>query len=250
VVVIGRDVADALFPGLDPLGRKVRVGGRLFEVVGVQARLGTAAGASQDRYVWMPLTTWERIFGAPETLQVFARARDVARTTEAEDRTRATMRARRRLQPGVADTFDILSPTAARGFVASLTERVSAAAFPLSAMALLASIVVVTNTTLVSVTQRTREIGVRRALGATRRRIVREVLVESTLIALVGGASGLLVVLALSSAVRAGAAVPLTLTPTNALWSFGSAALAGILAGLYPAQRASRIDIVAAVRAE
>jgi putative ABC transport system permease protein len=134
--------------------------------------------------------------------------------------------------------------------VASLTERVSAAAFPLSAMALLASIVVVTNTTLVSVTQRTREIGVRRALGATRRRIVREVLVESTLIALVGGATGLLVVLAVSSAVRAGAAVPLTLTLTNALWSFGSAAVAGVLAGLYPAQRASRIDIVAAVRAE
>jgi putative ABC transport system permease protein len=250
VVVVGRDVADALFPGLDPIGRGLRLGGRRFEVVGVQARLGTAAGASQDRYVWMPLPTWERVFGAPETLQVFARARDTSRTTEAEGRTRATMRARRRLQPGVPDTFDILSPTAARGFVASLTERVSAAAFPLSAMALLASIVVVTNTTLVSVTQRTREIGVRRALGATRRQIVREVLLESTLIALVGGAVGLLVVLAASSAVRAIAAVPLTLTPGTGLWSFGSAAAAGILAGLYPAQRASRVDIVAAVRAE
>jgi putative ABC transport system permease protein len=117
-------------------------------------------------------------------------------------------------------------------------------------MALLASIVVVTNTTLVSVTQRTREIGVRRALGATRRQIVREVLVESTLIALVGGTAGILVVLGASSAVRAGAAVPLSLSPSTALWSFGSAALAGVLSGLYPAQRASRIDIVAAVRAE
>ena len=188
VAVIGKDVAEALFPGLDPLGRRVRVGGRLFEIVGVQSRLGTAAGASQDRYVWMPLPAYERVFGAPDTLQIFARARDVARTTEAEDRTRATMRARRRLLPGIADTFDLLSPTAARGFVANLTERVSAAAFPLSAMALLASIVVVTNTTLVSVTQRTREIGVRRALGATRRQIVREVVLESTLVALVGGA--------------------------------------------------------------
>ena len=209
VAVIGKDVADALFPGLDPLGRAIRVGGRLFEVVGVQSRLGTAAGASQDRYVFVPLPAYERIFGAPETLEVFARARDTARTTEAEDRTRATMRARRRLQPGVPDTFDILSPTAARGFVASLTERVSAAAFPLSAMALLASIVVVTNTTLVSVTQRTREIGVRRALGATRRQIMREVVLESTLVALVGGAAGLLAVLFLASAVQAAAAVPL-----------------------------------------
>ena len=160
------------------------------------------------------------------------------------------MRARRRLPPGVADTFDILSPTAARGFVANLTERVSAAAAPLSAMALLASIVVVTNTTLVSVTQRTREIGVRRALGATRRQIVREVVLESTLVAMVGGGAGLLAVLALASAVQAAATVPLALTPATALWSFGSAALAGVLAGLYPARRASRIDIIAAVRAE
>ena len=160
------------------------------------------------------------------------------------------MRARRHLPPGVADTFDLLSPTAARGFVASLTERVSAAALPLSAMALLASIVVVTNTTLVSVTQRTREIGVRRALGATRRQIVREVLLESALVAMVGGGAGLLAVLALASAVRAAASVPLALTAATALWSFGSAALAGVLAGLYPARRASRIDIIAAVRAE
>jgi putative ABC transport system permease protein len=250
VAVIGKDVADALFPGLDPLGRKIRVGGRLFEVVGVQSRLGTTAGASQDRYVWMPLPSFERVFGAPETLEVFARARDVARTPQAEDRTRATLRARRRLRPGVADTFDLLSPTAARGFVANLTDRVSAAAFPLSAMALLAAIVVVSNTTLVSVTQRTREIGVRRALGATRRQIVREVVLESTLVALAGGAAGLLAVLGLASAVRAAATVPLGVTPSTALWSFGSAALAGVLAGLYPARRASRVDVIAAVRAE
>ena len=250
VAVIGADVAEALFPGLDPLGRELRVGGRLFEVVGVQSRLGTAAGASLDRQVFVPLAAWERAFGAPDALQVFARARDTRRTTAAEDRTRTTMRARRRLPPGTADTFDLLSPTAARGFVASLTERVSAAAFPLSAMALLASIVVVTNTTLVSVTQRTREIGVRRALGATRRQIVREVLLESALVAMVGGAAGLLAVLALASAVRATATVPVALTPATALWSFGSAALAGVFVGLYPARRASRIDIIAAVRAE
>jgi putative ABC transport system permease protein len=250
VAVIGADVADALYPGLDPVGRPIRVGGRRFEVVGVQSRLGTAAGTSLDRQVFLPLATWERVFGAPETLQVFARARDTARTVQAEDRTRATMRARRRLRPGVADTFDLLSPTAARSFVSNLTARVGAAAFPLSAMALLASIVVVTNTTLVSVTQRTREIGVRRALGATRRQIVREVVLESTIIAIVGGAGGLLVVLGLVSAVQTATAAPLALTAPTALWSFASAALAGVLAGLYPARKASRVDIIAAVRAE
>src|SRR5512143_2463885 len=130
VAVVGRDVADALFPGLDPLGRKIRVGGRLFEVVGVQSRLGTTAGASQDRYVWMPLPAYERAFGAPETLEVFARARDVARTTEAEDRTRATLRARRRPPPGVADTFDLLRPPAARGFLAQPNPSLNRAGAP------------------------------------------------------------------------------------------------------------------------
>jgi putative ABC transport system permease protein len=250
VAVIGADVADALYPGEDPLGRHLRLAGRRFEVVGVQSRLGTAAGASQDRYVFLPLPTWERAFSAPDTLEVFARARDTKRTSGAEDRTRAIMRARRRLRPGVADTFDLLSPTAAREFVASLAERVSAAAVPLSAMALLASVVVVTNTTLVSVTQRTREIGVRRALGATRRQIEREVLLESALVAMVGGGAGLLAALGLAAAVRGAAAVPLSLSPATAAWSFASAALAGVLAGLYPARRASRIDVIAAVRAE
>jgi len=121
VAVIGRDVADTLFPGLDPLGRGVRVGGRRLEVVGVQDRLGSSAGQSLDRYVWLPLPTFERIFGAPETLQVFARARDVSLTTAAEDRTRTTMRARRRLRPGIEDSFDILSPSATRSFVVYLT---------------------------------------------------------------------------------------------------------------------------------
>jgi putative ABC transport system permease protein len=250
VAVIGRDVADALFPGLEPLGRGIRVGRRRLEVIGVQDKLGTSAGQSLDRYVWIPLPTFERIFGAPETLQVYARARDTTRTAAGEDLTRTTMRARRRLAPGVLDNFDILSPEAARGFVASLTDRVSAAAAPLSAMALLAAIVVVTNTTLVSVTQRTREIGVRRALGATRRQIVREVLMESALVALVGGAAGLLAVAGTAAAVRAASGLPLAIRPSTVLWSVGAAGVAGVLAGLYPARRAAAIDVIAAVRAE
>jgi putative ABC transport system permease protein len=198
----------------------------------------------------MPLPTFERIFGAPETLQVFARAREAGRTGAAEDRSRTTMRARRRLGPGISDNFDILSPEAARGFVASLTARVSAAAAPLSAMALFASIVVVTNTTLVSVTQRTREIGIRRALGATRRQIVREVLVESALVALAGGTAGLLAVAGVAAAVRAASGLPLAIRLSTVLWSVGAAGVAGVLAGLYPARRAAGIDIIAAVRAE
>ncbi|MBE3132127.1 MAG: ABC transporter permease, partial [Acidobacteria bacterium] len=164
VAVIGADVADALFPGVDPLGRPIRVGGRGFVVVGVQARQGAAGGGtSLDRNVWMPLQAFERVFGVPDSLQVFARAPNPEQTDQAEGRAIATMRARRQLRPGVADNFDVLTPESARGFVQRIAERVGAAAAPISVMALLAAIVVVTNTTLVSVTQRTREIGVRRA---------------------------------------------------------------------------------------
>ena len=146
----------------------MRIAGRGFRIVGIQARQGTAGGVSLDRYVWMPIAAFERAFGAAASLQVFAKANDVAQTRAAEDHARMSMRARRHLGPGAADTFDIITPEASRSFVAAITERLGAAGPPISLMALIAAIVVVTNTTLVSVTQRTREIGIRRAIGASR----------------------------------------------------------------------------------
>ena len=126
----------------------------------------------------------------PTSLQVFAKANDVAQTRAAEDHAHVSMRARRHLGPGAADTFDIITPEASRNFVTAITERLGAAGPPISLMALIAAIVVVTNTTLVSVTQRTREIGIRRAIGASRANVLVETLAESTVIALAGGAVG------------------------------------------------------------
>ena len=250
VALIGADVADTLFTGLDPLGRKVRLGGRGFTVIGIQARQGTAAGASLDRYVWIPLPTFERVFGAAESLQVFARAPEPERILEAEDHARISLRARNHLRPDAPDNFDLLSPEAARGFVLRLSERAGAAAGPISVMAMLAAIVVVTNTTLASVTQRTREIGVRRAVGANRRQVTAEVLAESSLMALIGGMAGIVsaffVVMVLSQIVE----FELRLEPATMLASLIAAGLAGLLAGWYPARRASRIDVIAALRLE
>lgn len=250
VVVLGADVVDALFPSGDPIGQAVRVAGRGFTVIGVQGRLGTSGGASLDRSAWMPLVAFERAFGAPATLQVFARADAGVSVQEAEDTSRITMRARRNLAPGEADTFDILTPDSARSFVQRITERIGVAAVPIAVMALLAAIVVVTNTTLVSVSQRTREIGVRRALGATRTQISYEVVAESLIVAIGGGTLGLLLVLALTSVAGEVAGLALRVRPSTMAWSLMASVVSGLAAGWYPARRAVKVDVISAIRTD
>lgn len=252
VAVLGALIAEELFPSSDPLGRTVRIAGRGFEVIGLQERQGNVAGSSLDRNVWIPLPAFERALGAPQTLQILARAPDPepARATQlAESRARTTLRARHQLQPGEEDDFDILSPEAARGFVQALSERIGVAAAPISAMALLAAVLVVANTILVSVTQRTREIGVRRAVGASRRQILAEVLAESVVISILGGLAGVLLVLALVAASDR-LAFDLRLAPSTVVWSLLAACLSGLAAGWFPARRATRIDVVDALRSE
>lgn len=252
VAVIGALIAEELFPSADPLGKTVRLAGRGFEVIGLQERQGTVAGSSLDRNVWIPLPTFERVFGAPQTLQILARAPDPEQpgaTGLAESRARTTMRARHQLQPGAEDDFDILAPDAARGFVQALSQRIGVAAAPISAMALLAAILVVANTILVSVTQRTREIGVRRAVGASRRQILAEVLAESVVIALLGGVAGVLLVSGLVAAASR-LSLDLRLDLSTVVWSLLAAGASGLAAGWFPARRATRIDVVEALRSE
>jgi putative ABC transport system permease protein len=250
VIVAGHDVVTALFAASDPLGQLVRIAGRGFRVVGIQARQGTTGGVSLDRYVWMPVTAYERAFGIPAGLQVFSKATDVSRTASAEDHARISMRARRHLGPSAADTFDVITPEASRSFVAAITERIGAAAPPISLMALIAAIVVVANTTLVSVTQRTREIGIRRAVGAARAHVMVETLAEACLVALAGGLAGLAAAAGLLSIGSRLVAFPLVLEWSTAVASLGAAGLAGLAAGWYPARRAAALEVINALRQE
>ena len=250
VVVLGRSISDLLFPAEDPLGRQVRIAGRAFTVIGLQTRQGQAGGVSLDRYVWMPIRAFERAFGTSGSVQVFAKATDLQRTVAAEDRARVSMRARRHLGPGEVDTFDLITPEASRSFVTNITERVGAAAVPISIMALIAAIVVVTNTSLVSVTQRTHEIGIRRALGASRAAVISETLAESAMVGLLGGSIGLGAGAGLLAVASKVSGTSLPLSQTTAIVSLGAAILSGVLAGWYPARRAASIDVVTALRQE
>jgi putative ABC transport system permease protein len=246
VVVVGHAVAEALFQTTDALDRTVRIAGRGFRIVGVQTEQGSTAGVTLDRYVWMPIGAYERVFGAPPTLQVLARPMDDDQA--GEDHARISMRARRQLRPDAVDSFDIITPEASRNFVAAITQRLGAAGPPISLMALVAAIVVVANTTLVSVTQRTREIGIRRAVGAARANVLVETLAESSVIAAGGGAIGLAVaafVLWVASRVTG---TPLPLEWPTALASLAAAAASGIVAGWYPARRAASLDVINALR--
>ena len=250
VAVIGDEVYRACFPSGRALGASVRIAGRAFRVIGVQEALGELGGQSQDRSVWIPLGAFERALGPAPSLQLFAKSKEEGETVHAEDRARATLRARRNLYPGQEDNFDVVAPAAARSFVATLSGSLSSASLPIALASLLAAFVVITNTTLVSVAQRTQEIGIRRALGARRLNIGAEVLAESLILSVIGALFGLAFVSLLAAIASAILDLPLSLAPATLIRSLLMASMAGLLSGALPALRAARADVLASLRAD
>jgi putative ABC transport system permease protein len=250
VAVIGQDIVNELFPSLDPLGKEIRIKGRPFVVIGVQEKQGSSFASSLDRNVWIPLMSYEKIWGSRLSVSIYARPDNVERFAETQDEIRVAMRSMRRLRPKTEDNFDILTPEAGRSFLERLTDIIVIAVIPISSIALIVAGIVVMNMMLVSVTERTREIGIRKSLGARKLDILVQILFESALLTIIGGGTGLLIsyigTLGLSEALDTKVHIPFV----YAWMALGTAAFIGIGAGLYPAYLASRMPPIEAMRSE
>jgi putative ABC transport system permease protein len=254
VAVLGDETRSILFPDdSSPVGKIVKINGIDFTVIGVQEKLGSAFGQSQDRTAYIPITTYNRIYGTgSQGFAVFARPKPESGLTmqQSLDETRVALRNRFHALPGKSDRFDAITPDAIRGFIDNILGLVAVVVVPVTSISLVVGGIVIMNIMLVSVTERTREIGIRKALGATQRDLMLQVLSESVLMSVSGGALGVLLGAALTLILGKIFSLTLRITvPYVAISIFVSSAV-GIISGWYPASRAAKLDPIAALRSE
>jgi putative ABC transport system permease protein len=252
VAVIGEDLRAKLFPTSTPLGSTVKFSGIDFQVVGVQEKVGSSFGRSQDNGVYIPYTVFTRLYGTGQSIAIFGRARPASGLSllEALDITRVALRTRFRLRPGELDKFDTVTPEAIRSFIDQILALISAVVIPVTCMSLVVGGIVIMNIMLVSVTERTREIGIRKSVGARGSEIRMQFLMEAVLLAVVGGAIGLGVGAGLTELLAKLFEITLRITWTYVLLALFVSSTVGIISGWYPAHRAANLDPIVALRAE
>ena len=252
VAVIGSEVAQALFPSTYPIGRIVKIKGLEFTVVGVLEKIGSAFGRSGDNVVYIPFPAFAKMYGSGQGIAVFGRARPGTNLTveSALDVTRVALRTRFHARPGHSDRFDSLTPEAMQSFIGQLLGMISAVVVPVTLISLVVGGIVIMNIMLVSVTERTHEIGVRKSLGARRTDIRRQFLIEAVILASLGGMIGVALGASLTTLLAQVAGLTLTITIPYVVLGLAVSGIVGVVSGWYPAVRASRLDPVEALRAE
>jgi len=253
VAYIGADVAGKLFPyGGSPVGQEITIAGLPYRVVGVEAARGTVFGIPQDNFIVLPLKTYSINFGGlvrQRSLYFVATAKSDPLFDDAVDEVRILMRQRRHLKQGEKDNFGIVTPDAITGLRDRIFGSIFLVAMIVPGIALVVGAIVIMNIMLVSVTERTKEIGIRKSLGARQRDILKQFLVEATTLATIGGAVGILIAWIIGRVVTA-VFFPTYLSLFAVLGALAASGAAGIISGIFPAWKAARLDPIEALRAE
>jgi putative ABC transport system permease protein len=248
VCFIGQDLVQKFFPNVDPLNKEIIIEGHAFTVIGTAERVGTTFGISQDNFAFIPLSTFRAQFMPRLDLMVFIKAPDSKHMMELEDETRALLRARRHVPYQEDDTFGVNASETLMSAWSSLTSTIFAVTIAVVAVFMVVGGIVIMNIMLASVTERTHEIGIRKSLGARRRDILTQFIIEAAVLAMTGGLIGVLLAALISRAVNYvfTSSIPLSAVIVGLLLSTG----VGLFFGIYPASKAARLDPIEALRTE
>jgi putative ABC transport system permease protein len=250
VALLGWQVADRLFGATDPIDKQVRIAGVNFRVVGVSAKKGAAFGNSLDEFVVIPLGAYQKLFGSRQSLQLMVRPRDATLVQQAKDEARVALRVERRLKPAEPDNFGMLASDSVLGIFQQATAGIAIVLVGIVGLSLVVGGIVIMNIMLMVVSERTREIGLRKALGAKRRDIMSQVLTESVTLSLTGGVIGVALGAVFAMTIGALTPVPASVESWSVALGVAITALVGLFFGWYPARRAAMLDPIEALRRE
>jgi putative ABC transport system permease protein len=251
VVLIGTDIEEKLLKFEDPLGKEIRVDGVPYTVIGLAEKQGETLGRSQDNWVAVPLTAYQKVYGTMKTVTIYSKAPSGAEGMEtASDQARVIMRGARHDRPGEEDSFTLETSSTLAGLLGQITNMIGGVAVAIAAISLVVGGIVIMNIMLVSVTERTREIGVRKALGARRSDLLLQFLMESSTLALVGGAIGVVLGVGLAMLVTQLLAFPASIAMWSVFAGLFVALSVGVFFGVYPARKAADLDPIVALRSE
>jgi putative ABC transport system permease protein len=232
------------------MGKTIYVDGRPYEIVGVGKEIGSVFGQSQDSYVYIPISTYLKVYGTGQSLSINVQSRGPEWVARTQEEARTLMRAKRHLGPKDEDTFGIIAADNFMDLWKRLTGTIATSAVAIVMVFLVIGGIVIMNVMLASVTERTREIGIRKALGAKQQDILLQFLVESGVMAAVGGALGILLAYGVSTLVKLATPVPSVVPVTAVILALGVSTAVGLFFGIYPARKAARLDPIEALRYE
>jgi putative ABC transport system permease protein len=250
VTILGWGLADRLFGDIDPLEKTIKVAGITFRVVGVSEQKGSFFGNSQDNFAVIPLGAYQRLFGARQSLQLMVKPISTDRMTDAMDDATVALRVSRRLKPSAPNNFGVLTSDTILDLYRQVTSGIFAVLVGIVALSLVVGGIVIMNIMLMVVSERTREIGLRKALGAKRKDIMSQVLTESITLSTLGGVIGILLGSLAATLIAALTPLPARLEMWSVVLGIGITAAVGLFFGAWPASRAASLDPIEALRRE